>query len=343
MMDPTFVPDLVDAKRRHIPFGQLIKRGGKWFWTWLLSNPLAIRKPGDELVAWPLVKVAVRVVVFWSILLPILLSLLVVLYVYMGTHPSRMPIVAEPSSQGVYFEAADLASTDGTQLAAWLVPAIDAHRVVEEKDRTLRLSHPAIVLVHDYGKTMQQMLPLVRPLHDEGIVVLVLGLRGSGTHSMMPMAAQTFGLNESKDVQAAVDLLRQSAFVDGNRIAVAGVGTGANAALIAASHDPAIKAVILADMLPNADGVIASKLSPRQQWLAWLRPVCRRVFELEEGVDTNDLDNARYAALLKGRNVLQFPGKDGVTAGDPTTVTRIKLFCRAQLNTQTAPSLSSAR
>src|SRR5690349_19557762 len=72
MMDPTFVPDLVEAKRRHIPFGQLIKRGAKWFWTWLLSNPLAIRKPGDEVVAWPLVKVAVRVVVFWSILLPIL-------------------------------------------------------------------------------------------------------------------------------------------------------------------------------------------------------------------------------------------------------------------------------
>jgi hypothetical protein len=342
MMDPTFVPDLVDAKRRHIPFGQLFKRAGKWFWTWLLSNPLAIRKPGDEPVAWPLVKVAVRVVVFWSIVLPILLSLVVVLCVYTGTHPTRMPIVAEPSSQGVYFEPATLTSTDGTQLAAWLVPAIDARRVVEEKDRTLRLSHPAIVLVHDYGKTMQQMLPLVRPLHEEGIVVLVLGLRGSGTNSLAP-AAQTFGLNESKDVQAAVDLLRQSAFVDGSRIAVAGIGTGANAALIAASRDPGIKAVILADMLFNADGVIATQLSPSQRWLSWLRPVCRRMFEFECGVDTNDLDSARYASLLKRHNVLQLLGKDGIAGGDPATITHIKLFCRAQLNTQAAPKLSSAR
>jgi hypothetical protein len=342
MMDPTFVPDLVEAKRRHIPFAQLIKRGAKWFWTWLLSNPLAIRKPGDERVAWPLMKVAIRAAVFWSIVLPILLSLVVLLNVYMGTHPSRMPIVAEPSSQGVYFESANLTSQDGTQLAAWLVPAIDARRVMEEKDRTLRLSHPAIVLVHDYGKTMQQMLPLVRPLHDEGIVVLVLGLRGSGTNSLA-MAAQTFGLNESKDVQAAVDLLRQSAFVDGSRIAVVGVGTGANAALIAASHDPGIKAVVLADMLLNADGVIANKLSPNQRWLAWLRPVCRRMFELECGVDTNDLDSARYASLLKGHNVLQLLGKDGITGGDPATLTHIKLFCRAQLNTQAVPNLSSAR
>lgn len=341
MMDPTFVPDVVQAKRRHIPLGQILKRGARWFCTWLLSNPLAIRKPGDEVVRWPLFKVALRMVVFWSILLPILLGLLVMLCVYMGTHPSRTPIVAEPSSQGVYFEPASLASTDGTQLAAWLVPAIDARRVVEEKDRTLRLSHPAIVLVHDYGKSMQQMLPLVRPLHDEGIVVLVLGVRGSGTNSLM--AAQTFGLNESKDVLAAVDLLRQSAFVDGKRIAVAGVGTGANAALIAASRDPGIKAVVLADMLPNCDGVVASKLSPTQRWLTWTRPLCRRVFELECGVDANDLDGARYTGLLKTRPNLQLAGQDGITTGDAATVTQIKLFCRAQLNTQAAPALGSAR
>jgi pimeloyl-ACP methyl ester carboxylesterase len=341
MMDPTFVPDMVQAKRRHVPFGQLLKRGGRWFWTWLLSNPLAIRKPGDERVVWPLMKVAIRAAVFWTILLPILLSLVVVLCVYMGTHPSRMPIVAEPSSQGVYFEPANLASTDGTQLAAWLVPAIDARRVVEEKDRTLRLSHPAIVLVHDYGKTMQQMLPLVRPLHDEGIVVLVLGLRGSGTNSLM--AAQTFGLNESKDVLAAVDMLRQSAFVDGKRIAVAGVGTGANAALIAAAQDPGIKAVVLADLLPNGDGEVANKLSPSQRWLAWLRPVCRRMFEFECGVDMDELDSGRYASLLNSHHVLRLARQEGITSGDATTVTRIKLFCRAQLGTQALPSLGSAR
>ena len=340
MMDPTFVPDVVAAKRRHIPLSQWMTKGAKWFWNWLLTNPLAIRRPGDEPVRWPLIKIGIRMAIFWSILLPILLGAVVMLTVYLGTHPTPLPIVAEPSSQGVYFEPATVASIDGTQLAAWLVPAIDAHRVVEEKDRTLHLSHPAIVLVHDYGHTMQQMLPLVRPLHDEGIVVLVIGLRGSGSGST---SAQTFGLNEAKDVMAAVDLLRQTAFVDGRRIAVAGIGTGANAALIAASRDTNIRAIVLADMLPNCDGIVATRLSPKEPWLAWLRPVCRRVFEMECGVDVNDLDSARYQGLLKTRPALVLAGQEGITNADPTTLHRIKLFCRQQLDTQTAPRLGLAQ
>lgn len=340
MMDPTFVPEVVESKRRHIPLRALIARCGKWFWNWLLTNPLAIRRPGDEPVRWPVFKVAIRMAVFWSVLLPLLLAGLVVLSVYRGTHPAQVPIIAEPSSQGVYFEPATLNSTDGTQLTGWLVPAIDARRVVEEKDHALRLSHPAVVLVHDYGHTMQQMLPLVRPLHEEGIEVLVLGLRGSESGSL---AAQTFGLNESKDVMAAVDLLRQTAFVDGNRIAVIGIGSGANAALIAASKNTAIRALVLADMLPNCDGIIVNHLSPSQPWLAWLRPVCRRVFEFQYGVDAADLDSGHYTAFLKSRPAMVLPGQEGITNANPTTLRQIKLFCRQQLHTETGPQLGSAR
>lgn len=340
MMDPTFVPEVLDAKRRHIPFGKLIAKGAKWFWSWLLTNPLAIRRPGDEPVRWPVIKVAIRMAIFWSIVLPILLGLVVLLAVYMGTHPTPLPIVAEPSSQGVYFESATLNSTDGTKLNAWLVPAIDARRVLEEKDHALRLSHPAVVLVHDYGHTMQQMLPLVRPLHDEGIEVLVLGLRGSDAGSF---AAETFGLNESKDVTAAVDLLRQTAFVDGNRIAVIGIGTGANAALIAATKDNGIRAMVLADMLPNCDSIVTTHLSPSESWLAWLRPVCRRVFEFQYGVDASDLDSTHYNDFLKSRPALVLANQEGITNADPTTLHRVKLFCRQQLHTQASPQLGSAR
>lgn len=340
MMDPMFVPDVLESKRRRIPFGKLIARAARWFWNWLLTNPLAIRRPGDEPVRWPLFKVAIRMAVFWSIVLPILLGMVVVLAVYEGTHPAPPPIVAEPSSQGVYFESATLNSTDGTKLSAWLVPAIDARRVVEEKDRTLRLSHPAVVLVHDYGHTMQQMLPLVRPLHEEGIEVLVLGLRGSESGSF---AAQTFGLNESKDVMAAVDLLRQTAFVDGSRIAVVGVGTGANASLIAASRDANIRAIVLAEMLPNCDSIVVNRLSPSESWLAWLRPVCRRVFEFQHGVDAADLDSTHYTAFLKTRPAMVLASQEGIINADPATLRRIKLFCRQQLGTQATQQLGSAR
>ena len=68
---------------------------------------------------------------------------------------------------------------DGTRLEAWLVPVIDAKRVIAEKEAVIRRKSPAAVLVHDFGATREQMLSLVHPLHDAGFVVLVLSLRGS--------------------------------------------------------------------------------------------------------------------------------------------------------------------
>jgi dienelactone hydrolase len=86
------------------------------------------------------------------------------------------------------------------------------------------------------------MLPLVRPLHDAGFVVMVVALRGCGASAP---AGETFGLLESNDVKAAVAVLRKRPFVDPNRIAIVGVGAGANACVLAASEDAGIKALVL--------------------------------------------------------------------------------------------------
>ena len=57
----------------------------------------------------------------------------------------------------------------------------------------------------------EQLLPLVRPLHEAGFVILMLNVRGVGTATA---AAQTFGLKESRDVLAAVEMLRRRPFVN---------------------------------------------------------------------------------------------------------------------------------
>ena len=87
------------------------------------------------------------------------------------------------------------------------------------------------------------MLPLVTPLHQAGYIVFVLGLRGSNLGSTY---GSTFGLSESNDVKAAVDLLRKTPFVDTKRIAVLGLGTGATASLLAVQKDPGIAAMVTA-------------------------------------------------------------------------------------------------
>ena len=45
------------------------------------------------------------------------------------------------------------------------------------------------------------MLPLFKPLHQHGFVVLAVAMRGAGDNA----AGQTLGLNEALDVKAAVE------------------------------------------------------------------------------------------------------------------------------------------
>ena len=108
------------------------------------------------------------------------------------------------------------------------------------------------------------MLPLMRPLHNAGFVVLAVSLRGCGESGP---AAVTFGLNEAQDVQAAVEMLRRRPFVDGNHIGLIGIGTGATACLLAADRDASLHALVLDHPLHNFDEAVAHHLAPEQSYL----------------------------------------------------------------------------
>jgi len=171
-----------------------------------------------------------------------LIAVLVGVLVVTATHPKTATGVMDPVSQGVYYDPVELLSLDNTKLEGWLVPVIDARRILIEKESMLHRKHAAVVLVHDFGASRQQVLPLVSPLHDAGYVVLAINLRGRGPSANI---GSTFGLNEAQDVRAAVELLRRRSYVDPDAIGVLGIGTGATAALIAAEQDPRIHALIL--------------------------------------------------------------------------------------------------
>ena len=340
-MDPTFMlaAEIGKNGRRRGALRRWVISAGKWFWRWLLTNPFRAQQLGEERVT-SLCSVLVRTTVCWSILLPVILMLCVLGLVFKGTHPSAVPIIADPTSQGCFYQTVNFTSSDGTALSGWLVPAIDARRVLEEKDRVVRKARPGMVLVHDFGQSPQQLLALVRPLHDEGIVVLLVALRGSG--GAVP-AGQTFGVRESSDVEAAVELLRASPLVDPARIAIGGIGTGANAALIAAAHSSAIKALVLANPLRSSDDAIAARIAPHKQWLRWLRPLCRRTFELCYGVDSQQANYDQYAPLLKSHPSLVFNNGDSFVLNERATAKQVIAFCRRNLHTQDLPLLGSSR
>jgi len=246
----------------------------------------------------------VRALLYRLAFVPVLLALFVAALVFAVTHPPRaIGAEGDPLVHGVYYDPVTFLAEDGTRLEGWLVPVYDAKRVLEEKERALHKKHPAIVLVHDYTGTRQQMLPLVPKLHDAGMVVLVFSLRGSGASES---AAQTFGLKESMDVRAAVDMLRRRAYVDPARVSVMGVGTGANAAMIAAEQDSSIAALVLDRPVESFEAAMSGRLGEDERWVKALMPLLKWTFEAMYHVDADHLNAAEFTGTVSSRPTLRF-------------------------------------
>ena len=121
-----------------------------WLVGTLFSNPMPRRRRivADDEGTWGwLVREATSRLVF----LPLLLAVVVAVLVFTGTHPPALPPGPGPISVGLYYEAVDFTSDDATKLRGWLIPAIDARRVLEGDDKSLCARRPGIVLAHAFG------------------------------------------------------------------------------------------------------------------------------------------------------------------------------------------------
>jgi pimeloyl-ACP methyl ester carboxylesterase len=279
-----------------------------------------------------------KALLYRAMFVPTILAILVSIFVVTATHPKPAPGLTDPTSQGVYYDPVELLSLDNTKLEGWLVPVLDARKVLAHGNDILHKRHPAIVLVHDFGLSRQQVLPLVAPLHDAGYVVLAINLRGRGPSAGV---GSTFGLNESQDVRAAVELLRRRKFVDPDAIGVLGIGTGATAALIAAEHDPRIGALVLDHPVRQFDDVLRDRLGPKQKWLTFVRPFCKWAFEIAYKVDAEDMNMARFAGLMKQKRVLLLDdAADAASTVNPPRIKQVVQFLRGNLVARNKPTAS---
>jgi pimeloyl-ACP methyl ester carboxylesterase len=257
--------------------------------------------------------------------------------VFTGTHPSMVYSATDPNSYGIYAESITFEAEDGTHLDGWIAPVIDAHAIVEKRERALRTKHPAVVLVHDFGQPPQTVLPLFEPLHQDGLVVIAMGLRGC-TSSTLQTAGQTFGLHEALDVKAACQLLRDQPFVDGSRIAIVGVGTGATAAVLTAKNDPMIKATVLIDPALDANDVLRQHFGPNKPLLKWMQPLCKWTFELGYRVDAEEMQIDRFPEVTKFRPSLSLQSNgDSKFMTNPKTIEQVRTFLCDNLRLQSNP------
>jgi pimeloyl-ACP methyl ester carboxylesterase len=98
---------------------------------------------------------------------------------------------------------------------------------------------PAVVLVHGFKTSREEMLPWARFLHDGGYNVLLLDTRGCGKSGGSTVG---LGATEPHDISLAVEVARDQFGTD--KVAVLGISLGAGAAILAAADDPDISAVI---------------------------------------------------------------------------------------------------
>lgn len=278
-----------------------LRNAGRLLWRMLTYNPLRVGPVRVRIEDGTFYQRLFRGICYRLTFVPIVAALSAAALVWTATHPPVHAPLMDPSSMGIYYDPVSLMSEDGTRFEGWLVPVVDARQVLEHKDNVLRMRRPAVVLLHDHGHSRQQMLPLVQPLHEAGFVVLAVSLRGRGGGDRNGV---TFGLREAADVKAAVELLRRRPFVDPSKVAVVGVGSGANAALLAARSDPAIAAVAAISPHENVRDLLDSTLGPKQAWLSFLNPLCKWTFEMAYSVDVEELDLKRFAKLIETRPVL---------------------------------------
>jgi hypothetical protein len=341
VMNPAFFEDASHApapKRRRWwsifrPIGLIFKFGAKVLFFKLFSRKRLRVDDGLSPVSR-----FTRGLFYRLAFLPLFLALAVGALVFAGTHPLRAATELDPSSQGIYYEAVTMLADDGVKLDGWLVPVVDASVVLRQKDDVLRHKHPAVVLVHDFGNRRQQMLPLIKPLHNAGFVVLVVGTRGGGPTGGV---GATFGLKETMDVRAAVTMARRRPYVNADKVAVVGIGTGATAALLAARDDAAIPALVLANPTRDAATVVSERLLPRQPLLHWMTPLCKWTFEMAYQVDIDDIDLARLERVIKSRPVLQLDERASRNLAATKTVNSVRDFLQA--NVRIDPASASAR
>ena len=270
---------------------------------------------------------------------PLLIALAISAFVWSGTHPKQLTSDLDPTSQGIFYDTVNLTTDDGVNLEAWIVPVFDEKRVMEQREEVLRGRQPAVLLVHDFGNRRQQMLPLVRPLHEAGFVVMVLATRGCGPSQA---AGVTFGLRETLDVKAAVETLRRRPFVDPTRVAVVGTGAGANAALLQADVDKTLAALVLERPIRSARQALTDQIGPHIPSLNWMRPLCKWAFEMSYQVDAEelDLDSKRIDRIAASRPVLTLEDATKVKIDSSVGLDSVVKFLKSNLRKEKSASAS---
>jgi uncharacterized protein len=181
-----------------------------------------------------------------------LAALLLVVYLGIGalaanilTTPARYLAPGKtPATYGMTYQDVRFPARGGDlEIAGWYIPQAGSNR--------------AIVIVHGKDGSRNtnfdgRVFEIVTALYQHGFAVLMIDLRG---HGQSGDAHFSFGLNERRDIEGAVDWLKTQGFAAGS-VGLLGISLGAAASIGAAADDPDIGALVADSAYPAIYPVI---------------------------------------------------------------------------------------
>jgi pimeloyl-ACP methyl ester carboxylesterase len=143
--------------------------------------------------------------------------------------PKQIPPAKTPADLGLPFESITF-SSHGVPINGWLIPAAAGAS-----------PQPAIILTHGWSSNAAEMLLLAQVLHEANFALLLYESRGHGASGQDgPITIRKF----AEDIVAGIDYLETRSEVDKSRLGLLGRSIGGSSALLVASNEPRIRAVV---------------------------------------------------------------------------------------------------
>lgn len=160
-------------------------------------------------------------------------------------HPERDTGTGTPTDAGLAWSWANFTARDGVPLVGWWMPA--------------NASTPhTVVFLHGYGDAKDQGLPLYPALHNLSANVLAFDFRA---HGQSGGDHTTAGLDESADVQGALDWVANRTGQADPDVVLVGWSMGGAAAIHAASLDPRIDGVVTDGAFSRLQRIVETSIS----------------------------------------------------------------------------------
>jgi fermentation-respiration switch protein FrsA (DUF1100 family) len=207
------------------------------------------------------------------------------------TRVERVPLDPPASSIAATHDDVTFNSRDGIVLKGWWFEVGGADR--------------AAVLVHGRGRNRVNSdfmeAAIARLLLVHGYSVLLFDLRGHGESGG---TRYTLGIEEPRDILAAIDLAASRAGIDRRRVAVIGESLGGGSALMTVKADPSIGPVVTDSAFAEGETVVSEAATQYTNLPAWFNPGMVLMARVFLGLDLSQVSPARVVASQPGRAFL---------------------------------------